>query len=155
MVIRKTTNDDIDDIVKLLHLVLKVHHKIRKDLFKEDGSKFSHKEIEDIIKDDNTPVFVCEENNKVIGYLFAKIIITKDNPITPDIKRFHIEDLCVDEMNQNKHVGTKLMEYAFEYAKKIGCYNVTLDVWEGNDRAIEFYKKQGLKTYKYRMEKIL
>ena len=42
-----------------------------------------------------------------------------------------------------------------EYAKSIGCHNVTLNVWEGNDSAIKFYENIGMKIQKVSMEQIL
>ena len=42
-----------------------------------------------------------------------------------------------------------------EYAKVCGCYNVTLNVWAGNDSALKFYEKVGLKVQKTGMEKVL
>ena len=41
------------------------------------------------------------------------------------------------------------------YAKEIGCYNLTLDVYSFNERAIAFYEKCGLANQKVVMEKIL
>jgi len=48
-----------------------------------------------------------------------------------------------------------LFDYVLEYAKKLGCYNLTLNVWEGNDSAMQFYKNIGLRIQKIGMEKIL
>ena len=31
-------------------------------------------------------------------------------------------------------------------AKRLGCYEVTLNVWSGNTPAEKFYEKMGLKT---------
>ena len=41
------------------------------------------------------------------------------------------------------------------FAKENGCYNVTLNVWAGNDSALKFYQHQGLTMQKYGMEFIL
>ena len=48
-----------------------------------------------------------------------------------------------------------VIDYVLEYAKKLGCYNLTLNVWEGNDSAMQFYKNIGLRIQKIGMEKIL
>ena len=42
-----------------------------------------------------------------------------------------------------------------EEAKRLGCYEVTLNVWEGNDKAIAFYDSLGMKVKEYQMELIL
>ena len=43
--------------------------------------------------------------------------------------------------HQGKHIGTTLYDYVIEYAKKQNCNDVTLNVWEGNDKARLFYEK--------------
>lgn len=64
--------------------------------------------------------------------------------------------ICV-LMKKTRHegIGTALYEYVLEYAKSIGCYNLTLNVWEGNDSAMDFYKGRDMKIQKVCMEKIL
>lgn len=48
-----------------------------------------------------------------------------------------------------------LYKYVLEYAKSIGCYDVTLNVWEGNDNARAFYEKVGMFVKETQMEVIL
>lgn len=40
-------------------------------------------------------------------------------------------------------------------AKRLGSYEVTLNVWAGNTSAEKFYEKMGLKTKERQMEYIL
>ena len=48
-----------------------------------------------------------------------------------------------------------LFEYAKDEAKRLGCYEVTLNVWTGNTSAEKFYEKMGMKTKKRQMEYIV
>ena len=75
--------------------------------------------------------------------------------VMTDIKTLYIDDLCVYEHLRGRHIGHQLYEYVLEYAKSIGCYNVTLNVWASNESAIRFYEKCGLVPQKIGMEKIL
>lgn len=59
MIIRKAQIGDIDGILKLLSQVLEVHAKIRPDLFVSGTVKYSRRELEEIITNTNTPVFVA------------------------------------------------------------------------------------------------
>ena len=72
-----------------------------------------------------------------------------------DIKTLYIDDLCVDESARGTHIGKALYESVLDYARKTGCYNVTLNVWAGNVGALKFYEKAGLEIQKIGMEKIL
>ena len=51
--------------------------------------------------------------------------------------------------------GKKLYDFALNFAKKEGCYNLTLDAWADNTGAVRFYEKLGMKVQKYVFEEIL
>ena len=70
-------------------------------------------------------------------------------------KILYIDDLCVDKKSRGQHVGKALFEFAKDEAKRLGCYEVTLNVWEGNDSAYKFYDAMGMKPKETHMEYIL
>lgn len=153
--IRRAESRDIPRIDVLLYEVHKVHSDARPDLFRAGAKKYTDSELEEIIRDDKTPVFVAEINSESGGYAFCihKQFIGNNN--MTDIKTLYIDDLCVDENIRGHHIGTALYEYVLDYAKSAGCYNVTLNVWADNTSAVKFYEKIGLKVQKIGMEKIL
>lgn len=153
--IRRAEEKDVDSCIKLLKQVCSVHAKIRPDLFKDGMTKYSSNELIEIFKNDDRPVFVYECDNKVLGYIFCEIIITNGIVHPRSIKTLYIDDLCVDENSRGRHIGKKLYEYVLEYAKSINCYNVTLNVWEGNDKAKKFYEACGMSVQKTYLEKII
>ena len=59
-----------------------------------------------------------------------------------------------DENSRGQHVGTILFDHVKKYAREQGCYDVTLNVWEGNN-AREFYDKMGMFVKETQMEIIL
>ena len=150
--IRRADENDMPKIEDLLSQVLLVHHKGRSDLFKKDVRKYTTSELRELLKDDLRPVF---ENEEIYGYAFCVIKQTKNDNILCDLKTLYIDDLCVDENARGKHIGKALYDYVKDYAKKIGCYNLTLNVWECNGSAKAFYEKMGLKTQKTMLETIL
>lgn len=153
--IRLADTRDINEITELLLQVQKIHSDTRPDLFKDGGKKYNDLELEEIIKDSQTPIFVYEQDNKVVGYVFCIITNHHDETSFCDFKTLYIDDLCVDSNSRGNGIGTALYEYVLDYAKDIGCYNVTLNVWQGNDAAMKFYKDIGMKIQKIGMEKIL
>lgn len=155
LLIRSANISDIPVIDKLLYEVHKVHSDIRPDLFKPGAKKYTDDELKTIITDDKTPVFVADKDGQVLGYAFCIHKQFLNNNNLTDIKTLYIDDLCVDETSRGLHVGTALYEYVLDFAKKNGYYNVTLNVWAGNDNAMKFYEKVGLKVQKVGMEKIL
>lgn len=153
--IRLADTRDINEITELLLQVQKIHSDARPDLFKDGGKKYNGLELEEIIKDSQTPIFVYEQDNKVVGYVFCIITNHHDETSFCDFKTLYIDDLCVDSNSRSNGIGTALYKYVLDYAKDIGCYNVTLNVWQGNDAAMKFYKDIGMKIQKIGMEKIL
>jgi len=153
--IRKAKKRDIPSIIELLHQVDMVHHVIRPDLFKANTTKYDEQELEDLLGDNSKPVFVFESENGVLGHAFCIITVIRDDKLLQDIKTLYIDDICVDEKARGKHVGKALYEHVHDYALSIGCNNITLNVWEGNDAALSFYRNMGMKVQKTTMEIIM
>ena len=155
MIIRRAVEADIPVIDKLLYQVHKIHSDIRPDLFNKGTKKYTDEELRSIIADELTPVFVAEKDGMVLGYAFCiHQQHINDNNLT-DIRTLYIDDLCVDEASRGMHVGRALYDHVISYARENGYYNVTLNVWAGNDSAMRFYESVGLKVQKVGMEKIL
>ena len=152
--IRKANKEDIKRIIELLHQVNMVHHVIRPDLFKPHTTKYNEQELEVMLNVSNKPIFVYDDGD-VRGYAFCQITEVKDDQLLEDIKTLYIDDICVDENARGKHIGKALYEYVRDYAKSIGCNNITLNVWEGNEPALRFYRSMGMQVQKTTMEIIL
>lgn len=152
--IRKANKNDIVRIIELLHQVNMVHYEIRPDLFKPHTTKYNEQELEALLHDDNNPIFVYDDG-KVLGHAFCQISEVKNHLLLQDVKTLYIDDICVDESARGKHVGKALYEFVRDYAKSIGCHNITLNVWEGNAPALSFYKNMGMQVQKTGMETIL
>ncbi len=154
LIIRKAEEKDIEQIAKLLYQVQSVHAKARPDLFKSGTRKYTDNELKQIMRDSAKPIFVAEEDGAIKGYAFCIVTTINGHTLQP-IKNLYIDDLCVDESSRGEHVGKRLYNHVLSYAKEIGCYNVTLNVYADNKSALAFYEKIGLKIQKIGMEKIL
>ncbi len=155
MEIRLAKKEDLDGINSLLYQVLEVHHQGRPDLFYSGVKKYNDTEIMDILENSRTPVFVAVENGNVLGYAFCILTEVKGSHILKDVKTLYLDDLCVDEACRGQHVGKALYRYVLAFARKSGCYNLTLNVWSCNESAMRFYEKMGLVPQKTVLEQIL
>jgi len=154
--IRRGEKRDLPGIHKLLRQVLTIHHHGRPDLFKSNTEKYTDEELLAILQDDTRPIFVAVDGKGTVsGYAFCVFQQHCNDNILTDIKTLYIDDLCVDESVRGQHIGTRLYEYVLDYARREGCYNVTLNVWECNPGAKKFYEKCGLVPQKTGMEKVL
>lgn len=152
--IRPATLADIPRLMELLQQVLYVHHVARPDVFQTRGTKYSETALAKLITDDNRPIFVYEdEKGRVVAHMFT-IVENASAPKVPQ-KTLFIDDLCVDEAARGQKIGEKLYRFALTYAKAIGCYNLTLNVWSANKSAVRFYERQGMRPQEVRMEQII
>ena len=145
----------IPGMIELLKQVGQVHHQGRPDLFRAGAQKYNEADLQELLQDENRPIFIAQEDEKVLGYCFCILKVTRNNPVLADNMTLYIDDLCVDETNRGKHIGKSLYEHVLAEAKKMGCYHVTLNVWCLNESAMRFYEKCGLSPLKITMEKIL
>lgn len=155
--IRLAKEEDIPRLQELLGQILIVHHQVRPDIFKSEGSKFTDAELEAVINDLNRPIFVYEdENGCILGHLFMVIqdISENDGPQKAH-KSLFIDDLCVEKEARGQKIGEKLYQFALDYAKEQGCYNVILHVWNDNAGALRFYERLGMRPRYTEMETIL
>ncbi len=151
--IRRAESCDCPGVLRLLGQVLELHARLRPDIFISGTTKYTPQELEDIFRNDSTPVFVAvNDSGEVAGYAFC---VLKRQPFSTNMKDFttlYIDDLCVDENARGQRIGTALFEYVRRFAKELGCYDVTLNVWEGNDSARKFYEKMGMFVKETQME---
>lgn len=156
MTLKRAGISDIPDINCLLYQVLEVHHEGRPDLFKGGCKKYTDEELAVLLQDESRPVFgAWDENGELLGYAFCIVQEHKNDNVLTDIRTLYIDDLCVDESARGQHVGTALYAHVLDYARQIGCYNVTLNVWTCNEGAMRFYEKLGMKAQKIGMETVL
>ena len=156
MTIRKAEEKDIPRITELLEQVLQIHADIRPDIFIPGTTKYTVDELTELLKNEEKPIYVAvNEADICVGYAFCQL---QEQPFSNNMVPFtslFIDDLCVDASTRGQHIGEKLFVHVKEEAKRLGCYEVTLNVWAGNTSAEKFYAKMGLKTKERQMEYIL
>lgn len=152
--IRRANKDDIQGLIHLLYQADAVHHGIRPDLFKGNTPKYSEQDLQEIVCDDSKPIFVYDDGD-IRGHAFCQILEVRNHRLLQDIKTLYIDDICIDEHARGQRIGTALFDHVRAFAQAIGCYNITLNVWDGNDAALNFYHSVGMKVQKTGMEVIL
>lgn len=119
-------------------------------------TKYTREELQSILSDDHTPVFVFEDSEgRVLGHGFCVLQPPENTRLMTDIKTLYIDDICVDKSARGQHAGSAIYEHILAFARQCGCYNITLNVWSCNPGAKEFYEKLGLVPYKTGLEMLL
>lgn len=153
--IRRAGAQDVAGVHELLGQVLEVHAAGRPDLFRTGTCKYTDDELLGIFSNDETPVFVAVEGPEVLGHAFCVLEDHTAENNWQDVKILYIDDICVSEKSRGRHVGTALYRHVIDYARGLGCHDVTLNVWSCNPGAKAFYEAMGMTPYKVGMEQVL
>lgn len=152
MTIDQANSSHIPGLIRLLYQVGDVHHRIRPDLFRSGAIKYTETDLEALLAEESSPVFVAEEGGSVLGYCFCQLREYRDSTVLTDRKEIYIDDLCVEEACRGRGIARALYGYVTDWAKEIGCTYVTLNVWQGNENAMKFYEKMGMRQRSITME---
>lgn len=155
MQIRFAEAKDIPGILNLLCQVGKVHSDLRPDIFRSGARKYGPSQLLDMLKDPNTPIFVAMESDTMLGYGFCKVKKYDKDPIFTDGTELYVDDICVDEAQRGKGIGTVIYREICRYAALRKCDRITLNVWADNTAALRFYEKLGLKPQRIFLEQSL
>lgn len=155
MQIRRASEKDIPKMIELLQQVLEIHAAIRPDIFISGTTKYTAEQLQEILQDETRPIYAAvDEKDTLIGYAFCMIQEPSASQNMVPHRKLYIDDLCVDEQTRGMHAGEALFDYVKAEAVRLGCYEVTLAVWEGN-QARGFYDHLGLKPKETIMEYIV
>ena len=152
MTIYQANSSHIPGLIRLLHQVGDVHHRIRPDLFRSGAIKYTETDLEALLAEESSPVFVAEEGGSVLGYCFCQLREYRESTVLTDRKEIYIDDLCVEEACRGRGIARALYGYVTDWAREIGCTYVTLNVWQGNENAMRFYEKMGMRQRSITME---
>lgn len=155
MKVRRGEFKDIPRMLDLLTQVNLVHHEGRPDIFNK-ATKYDAEMLREEIETEKLLTFVAvDESDYVLGYGFCMMEQVIGDRILTDIKTLYIDDICVDETCRGQHVGSAIYDAIVAFAKEQGCYHITLNVWELNPTARQFYESLGMKPLKTMMETVL
>lgn len=147
---------DIPAMLRLLTQVCAVHHAGRPDLFRAGGRKYDAPALAEMLRDPVRPVLVAaDEKDALCAYAFCVLQVHEGDGAMNDGKTLYLDDLCVDEARRGEHIGKTLYLATVDYARRLGCHNLTLNAWSCNENAVRFYRAMGMQVQKYGMEVLL
>ena len=96
--------------------------------------------------DPHHEVFVALEDNEIVG-TFSIIVIQM---LSHKGDRMGIlEDVVVKTERQGTGIGGRMMEFANQRCKELGCYKIMLSSGVHRERAHAFYEKLGFRKHGY------
>ncbi|OIR00679.1 protease synthase and sporulation negative regulatory protein PAI 1 [mine drainage metagenome] len=142
------TISDIDELQKIgrqtfseTFSAVNTEENMRKYL--DEG--FSIEKLATELNDKNSEFYFATLDNNVIGYL--KLNFGQSQTELKDDSSLEIERIYVLKEFHGKKIGQILYEKAMQVAKETKVNYVWLGVWEENNRALNFYKKNGFVAF--------
>lgn len=151
---RMAAAGDIPRLLEMLDDIVALHQQGRPDIFRPGGCrKYTEDQLRDLLAAPDTPIFVAaDEQDQVVGYIFAQIHRYHGHPVYADRDELYIDDFCVLPSLRGQHVGTQLFSRFRDYAVREGFDAIYLNVWEFNESAVRFYESLGMVTRSRHME---
>jgi ribosomal protein S18 acetylase RimI-like enzyme len=91
-------------------------------------------------------LLLAEDGGRVIGYAMVSEIGGQTSLATGD-RMAELESLSVLEDERGHGVGRALMDAAYAVVRELGIGELMLYVMDGNDGALRFYERLGLRPY--------
>jgi ribosomal protein S18 acetylase RimI-like enzyme len=151
--IRRATIDDASLLACMNATVQQLHADARPDIFKLPVvSDELISWFESILHEASIHIFIGELDGEAIGYLVAKIVHRPENPFTYPMDYLLIDQISVNVDHQGRGCGKKLLDVVCELALAENLKRITLNVWNFNTHAVEFYRSQGFRVFDERLE---
>lgn len=117
----------------------------KEDMRKYLDENLSLEKLKSEIENPESEFYISEIGNRIVGYL--KLNFGKAQTENFGENGFEIERIYVLKEHLGQKVGQFLLDKSLEIGKEKSMDFVWLGVWENNERAIKFYKKQGFEVF--------
>lgn len=104
----------------------------------DENTKYDRENLRNFIDNNNSLGFIAKEQNRIVGFAYGYILLKPEGK-----KQFYLHAIDVMVDYQGKGIGTRLISYAHDYVKNIGCYKMFLITNKSNISACKCYEKAG------------
>jgi ribosomal protein S18 acetylase RimI-like enzyme len=93
------------------------------------------------LSDPNSTYFIMLKRGSAVGY--AKLVRNSTTEGVTGADPIQLERIYLVERVWGTGLGEMLLDHCIDVARSEGCDSFWLDVWEENERGLNFYRKQG------------
>lgn len=152
LIIRKAQPDDYDSLLPLFQQVHDLHVLERPDIYNENPVPVERGFYLRQLSDNNQHLFVASSGTEIQAVVVMKVEDVTENSFMKARKILFVNSLCVKKEKRGSGIGKAMMEFVFDFGRKLNVDSIELGVSESNRTAIQFYESIGLKTKSRRME---
>lgn len=146
--INRVTLNDIDQLQKIGRQTFSETFSVgntQENMQKYLKEGFSYEKLTNELNSENSEFYFALIDDNVVGYL--KLNTGQSQTEIQNRKALEIERIYVLQEFHGKKVGQVLYEKAVQVANEKKVNYVWLGVWEENQRALNFYKKNGFVAF--------
>lgn len=114
-------------------------------------SSWSESHYTDLIKNPDSFAAIARHKREVVGFIVARIIASRGND-AESFAEADIFNIGVLQAHQGKGIGGSLIETFLSAARKHKVERVWLEVRQSNQKAIEFYSRNGFTNTQIRKD---
>lgn len=144
--IRPAVQEDYATLVPIACEIQELHANAHPDIFQHGVPGLPDDYFAMHIDSETQIAYVAEVDDIIVGYILIEVIESRFLDMLIPRKIAHIRDIAVMQKHQKQGIGHLLFQQSIEWAKSKGVTSLELTVWEFNQNAIAFYKRQGMQT---------
>ncbi len=143
---------DVEILAKLDYEIQNDHNQYYPNIFKPYDYEETFNLYKSLLDRDTLHSFIGYVSNKPIGFTLVSEQSCKNHPLLFDHSEIFIDSIVVLKEYQSRGIGRLFMQEIKKLAKDLKYDKITLNVWEKNINAVNFYKKLGFKELFVNME---
>ncbi len=140
----------LDDVAPLFKAMHEHHRGLGEQVlpFRSDGEAWERRRpyYAALLDSGRGRLLIAEEDGRAIGYAMVSEIGGQTTLATGD-RMAELETLSVAEGERGQGIGRALMDAAYAVMRELGATEVMLYVLDGNDGAVRFYERLGMRPY--------
>ena len=140
--IRKATLNDLNKLLEFEKALINVERPM--DLTIREGD-ISYYDIGAFIVADDTELVVATHKNEIVASGYARI--KDDRHYLKHKKQGYLGFMYVAEAHRGKGLNKRIIDALIQWCKDKGVFEIRLDVYQENPKAIKAYEKAGFKKH--------
>jgi ribosomal protein S18 acetylase RimI-like enzyme len=152
---RAAVLEDREELEEIFLEELRFHKDLLPDIFNIPKEIITTDWLRNIIDDENWSFLVFEYDGGLAGAIIYKVMESPEDVILKKRRFGYIEEMIVKEEFRGRGIGKRMVEVVSEDLRSKGITDIELDVWEKNENALGFYRKNGFIDMRRKMCKSL
>ncbi|NMA67940.1 MAG: GNAT family N-acetyltransferase [Desulfitobacterium sp.] len=144
--LRKAKIEDYEALCDIYWELDTLHIENHPELFvKPKDYPRAKKYIAEIIQDQDQALIVATKDSMIVGFVESHVLKSSSFPVFKKREWVQINSLVVKKEYQGNQIGSLLLQEVSKWTKGKNINRIELDVYTFNQKALEFYLKNGFK----------